>query len=221
VDGGTRALVPVRADDGTVRDRVRNALRAAIVSGELIPGELYPAPALGARLGVSSTPVREAMFDLVTEGLVVVQPNKGFRVTEMSDADLDNVAAVRMLIEPPATRDVVPFIPARDFPGLRSLAAPIVTAAASGDLVSYVEADRVFHLALFGYSGNTHLLEVVSRLRAQTRLGGLSRLVAEGKLGESAREHHELLSLIEDRDASGAEALMRRHIGHIRGLWSK
>jgi DNA-binding GntR family transcriptional regulator len=220
VTGGSRSLVPIRVAEGTVRDRVRNALRAAIISGELVPGELYPAPALGARLGVSSTPVREAMFDLVTEGLVVVQPNKGFRVTEMSSADLDDVAAVRMLIEPPATRDVVPLIPGSDFPGLRALADPIVTAADVGDLVSYVEADRVFHLTLLGYSRNAHLLDVVARLRAQTRLAGLARLAAEGKLVESAAEHHELLDLIETGDAVGAETLMCHHIGHIRAEWS-
>lgn len=218
--GGTRALVPVRGAEGTVRDRVRNALRAAIISGELVAGELYPASALAVRLGVSATPVREAMVDLVTEGLVVVQLNKGFRVTEMSDADLDNVAAVRMLVEPPATRDVVPLVPDSGVGGLRALAHPIVTAAEAGDLVSYVEADRVFHLTLLGYSGNAHLLEVVARLRAQTRLGGLARLAAEGKLVVSAAEHHELLDLVETGDAAGAESLMRRHIGHIRAEWS-
>lgn len=217
--GGPHALVPLGSVEGTVRDRVRNVLRAAVISGELAPGELYPAPTLGARLGVSSTPVREAMFDLVTEGLVVVQPNKGFRVTEMSAADLDDIAAVRMLVEPPATGDVVPLVPVSCFPELRTLAEPIVAAASSADLVSYVEVDRVFHLRVLGYSGNAHLLDVVARLRAQTRLGGLRRLSEQGKLVDSAAEHHELLDLIEAGDAAGAESLMRRHIGQIRAEW--
>jgi DNA-binding GntR family transcriptional regulator len=211
---------PLRRDaEGTVRDQVRNALRAAIISGELVPGQVYPAPVLGARFGVSSTPVREAMFDLVAEGLVVVHPNKGFRVTEMSDSGLDNVAAVRMLIEPAATRDVVPLIPDGDVAGLRALAEPAVAAAATGDLAGYVVADRVFHLALLGYSGNDHLLTIVTSLRAQTRLGGLSRLVASGKLDDAATEHLELLDLIQRRDAVGVEVLMRHHIGHIRDIW--
>lgn len=203
-----------------VRDRVRNSLRASIISGELAPGELYPAPGLAARFGVSATPVREAMYDLVNEGLVIVQPNKGFRITEVSDADLDDVTAVRLMIEPPAVRDVVAAIPAADFSGLRGLADRIVSAAAAGDLVSYVEADRVFHLTLLGYSGNGPLVEVVSRLRAQTRLMGLARLSAGGRLTDSAREHHELLDLMGAGEADATEALMRRHLGHIRGLWS-
>lgn len=203
-----------------LRDRVRNALRAAVISGELRPGTVYSAPALGARFGVSPTPVREAMIDLVKEGLVVSQPNKGFRITEVSEKDLDDITALRLLIEPPTVRAVVPLIGEPDFPALRQLAENIVTAARRGDLVAYIEADRVFHLTLLGHGGNRHLVEVVSGLRAKTRLLGLAPLVENGTLVDSAAEHHELLDFIESRDAEGADLMMRRHIGHVRGLWA-
>jgi DNA-binding GntR family transcriptional regulator len=204
-----------------LRDSVANALRAAVISGELKPGEVYSAPTLGARFGVSATPVREAMLDLVREGLVISLRNKGFRVTEVSDADLDNVAAVRQLIEPPTIRDVVPAIPAQDYPRLRRLADDIVVAAEAGDLIAYIEADRVFHVTLLAYSGNQKLVDVVSDLRSQTRLLGLTPLVESGRLVPSATEHHDLLDLVEAGDAEGAEQLMRRHIGHVRGLWAR
>ncbi|MEU5942670.1 GntR family transcriptional regulator [Micromonospora sp. NPDC047548] len=203
-----------------LRDRTRDALRAAIISGKLEPGVVYSAPALGAQLGVSPTPVREAMLDLVKGGLVVPQPNKGFRITEMSEEDLDNLAAVRLLIEPPTVRDAVAVIPKEDIPELRTLAQAIVDAAERGDLVGYIEADHVFHLTLLGYSGNRFLVDVVSDLRSQTRLLGLTPLLESGRLGRSAAEHHELLDFIEARDPSGAELLMHRHIGHVRGLWA-
>ncbi|MET9310357.1 GntR family transcriptional regulator [Kribbella sp. NPDC003505] len=204
-----------------LRDSVANALRAAVISGELKPGEVYSAPTLGARFGVSATPVREAMLDLVREGLVISLRNKGFRVTEVSDEDLDNVAAVRQLIEPPTIRDVVPAIPAKDYPRLRRLADDIVAAAEAGDLIAYIEADRVFHVTLLAYSGNQKLVDVVSDLRSQTRLLGLTPLVESGRLVPSATEHHDLLDLVEAGDAEGAEQLMRRHIGHVRGLWAR
>ncbi|MGO4751716.1 GntR family transcriptional regulator, partial [Streptomyces sp. 2MCAF27] len=121
-----------------LRDRVRNALRAAIISGELTPGTVYSAPTLAAKFGVSSTPVREAMIDLVKEELVVAQPNKGFLITEVSEQDLDEVTAVRLLVEPPSVRAVVPLVPAEDFPALRELAQRIVEAAVKGDLIGYV-----------------------------------------------------------------------------------
>ncbi|MCW3814320.1 GntR family transcriptional regulator [Micromonospora sp. DR5-3] len=203
-----------------LRDRTREALRAAIISGKLEPGVVYSAPALGAQLGVSPTPVREAMLDLVKGGLVVPHPNKGFRITEMSEEDLDNLAAVRLLIEPPTVRDVVAVIPKEDIPELRTLAQSIVDAAEQGDLVGYIEADHVFHLTLLGYSRNRFLVDVVADLRSQTRLLGLTPLLKSGRLGRSAAEHHELLDFIEARDPSGAELLMHRHIRHVRGLWA-
>ncbi|MFG1812566.1 GntR family transcriptional regulator [Kribbella sp. NPDC049174] len=204
-----------------LRDSVANALRAAVISGELVPGEVYSAPMLGARFGVSATPVREAMLDLVREGLVISLRNKGFRVTEMSDEDLDNLASLRQLIEPPTIRDVVPVIPPADFPRLRALAEEIVVAAEAGDLIAYIEADRVFHVTLLAYSGNQKLVDVVSDLRSQTRLLGLTPLVESGRLVQSAAEHHELMDLIEARNAEAAEQSMRRHIGHVRGLWAR
>ncbi|MEU4197638.1 GntR family transcriptional regulator [Kribbella sp. NPDC026611] len=204
-----------------LRDSVANALRAAVISGELKPGEVYSAPTLGARFGVSPTPVREAMLDLVREGLVISLRNKGFRVTEVSDEDLDNLAALRQLIEPPTMREVVPLIPAADYPRLRRLAEDIVVAAEAGDLIAYIEADRVFHVTLLAYSGNQKLVDVVSDLRSQTRLLGLTPLVESGRLVPSATEHHELIDLVEAGDADGAEQLMRRHIGHVRGLWAR
>ncbi|TDC40645.1 GntR family transcriptional regulator [Micromonospora sp. 15K316] len=203
-----------------LRDRIGKALRAAIISGKLEPGVVYSAPALGAQLGVSPTPVREAMLDLVKAGLVVTHANKGFRITEMSEQDLDDLAAVRRLIEPPTVRDVVPVVPAADFPQLRALAQAIVDAVECGDLVGYIEADHVFHLTLLGYSGNRFLVDVVSDLRSRTRLLGLTPLLESGRLGRSAAEHHELLDLVEARDPAGAELLMHRHIGHVRGLWA-
>ncbi len=204
-----------------LRDSVANALRAAVISGELKPGEVYSAPTLGARFGVSATPVREAMLDLVREGLVISLRNKGFRVTDVSDEDLDNLAALRQLIEPPTIRDVVPVIPAKDYPRLRRIAEDIVVAAQAGDLIAYIEADRVFHVTLLAYSGNQKLVDVVSDLRSQTRLLGLTPLVESGRLVPSATEHHELLDLMEAGDGDGAEQLMRRHIGHVRGLWAR
>jgi DNA-binding GntR family transcriptional regulator len=203
-----------------LRDRVRNALRAAIISGELTPGTVYSAPTLAAKFGVSSTPVREAMIDLVKEELVVAQPNKGFLITEVSEQDLDQVTAVRLLVEPPSVRAVVPLVPVEAFPALRELAQRIVEAAEKGDLIGYVEADRVFHLALLGHGGNRRLLDVVSSLRAQTRLLGLAPLVSKGTLVESAAEHHQLLDFVESRNAEAAELFMHRHIGHVRGIWA-
>ena len=212
------SLGPVRREN--LRDGVKAALRAAIISGEMEAGVVYSARQLSQTFGVSATPVREAMLDLVREGLVVSLPNKGFRVTETSEEDLDELAQLRLLIEPPTIRAVVAEIPGADLGGLRDQAEAIVVAAEAGDLVGYVSADTRFHLALLGYCGNARLLTLVAELRSQTRLTGLSALLERGRLVESAREHHVIMDLVEARQADRAEAYLRRHIGHVRGLWA-
>lgn len=213
-----RSITPL--EKANLRERVLRALRAAIISGELTPGEVYSAPSLAARFGVSATPVREAMLDLAKENLVVVVPNKGFRVTVVDEEQLDQITAIRRLLEPPVVAEVTDLIPAEDFADLRQLAQEIVDGARAGDLAQYTEADREFHLRLLGYSGNQRLVDLVAELRGQTRLVGLASLLDRGYLVSSAREHLDLLDLMERRDAAAVEIFMVRHINHIQDLWS-
>ncbi|MFD5099291.1 GntR family transcriptional regulator [Streptomyces albidochromogenes] len=202
------------------RERVADALRAALIAGELRPGDVYSAPSLAARFGVSATPVREAMLDLVREGLVDTVPNKGFRVTEVSERQLDEYNHIRSLIEIPTVAGLATTADPAALEALRPVARSIVTSAAAGDLIAYVEADRRFHLGLLGLAGNAHLVEVVGDLRKRSRLYGLTALVERGLLEASAQEHLELLDALLARDAERARAIMTRHLGHVRDKWA-
>ncbi|WP_328914311.1 MULTISPECIES: GntR family transcriptional regulator [unclassified Streptomyces] len=213
----SRSVIPVQEH---LRDQVANALRAALTAGELRPGVVYSAPTLAAELGVSATPVREAMLDLAKEGLVEAVRNKGFRITEITDKDLDEYTEIRELIEAPTIARATVVATAEQLEALRPQALEIVEAARGHDLIGYLEADRRFHLGLLALAGNNHLVEVVSDLRKRSRLYGLNRLDSTGRLVDSAEEHIELLDLMLAGDAAGAEACMRRHLGHIRSLWA-
>jgi len=202
------------------RDQIAHALRAALVSGQLRPGELYSAPALAARFGVSATPVREAMLDLVREGLVETVSNKGFRVTAVTERQLDEYTHIRSLIEIPTVAGLAAGADAARLEALRPDAEEIVSAAKAGDLIAYVEADRRFHLALLALAGNAHLVEVVGDLRKRSRLYGLTALAERGLLQASAEEHAELLDALLARDEPAVRAVMTRHLGHVRGSWA-
>ncbi|RSM85742.1 GntR family transcriptional regulator [Kibdelosporangium aridum] len=204
----------------SVREEVVNVLRGAIVSGEMRPGELYSASGLAERFGISATPVREAMLDLVKQGLVEVVRNRGYKVTVISETDLDHITQIRQLLEPTAAAEAVPRITGSELDALRALASAIVDAAAEGDLVSYINADREFHLRLLAAAGNERLVRIVDDLRAQTRLYGLSALVASGRLADSALEHVEMCDLIAAGDAKKLKKLMSTHIGHTRREWA-
>jgi DNA-binding GntR family transcriptional regulator len=219
-DDGPALSVPQLSDRQSLRELIADALRASLVAGQMRPGVVFSVPALAERFGVSATPVREAMLDLAKEGLIEPVRNKGFRVTELSDKDLDDITQLRALIEVPTVTQLA-LVARRDaLEELRPLAQAIVDCAAAGDLIGYVEADRRFHLGLLSLAGNPRLVDIVRALRAQARLYGLDQLVREGRLTASAEEHHELLDALLARDAQRTEAVMRRHIGHVRGIWA-
>ncbi|HET9140190.1 GntR family transcriptional regulator [Actinophytocola sp.] len=212
--------LPNLADRRSLREQVADALRAGMISGRLQPGVVYSAPVLAATFGVSATPVREAMLDLAKDGLVEAVRNKGFRVTELSEQDLDELTELRMLIEVPTTGRLAGRLDGAALAELRALAREIEDGAASGDLIRYLEADRTFHLTLLGHAGNRHLVELVDDLRSRARLYGLDRLAGTGALVESAREHAALLDLIERGDRAGTTALIRAHIRQVRTSWA-
>ncbi|MFK0124517.1 GntR family transcriptional regulator [Streptomyces nigra] len=214
------ALPSLGGRRSSYREKVADALRAALIAGELRPGEVYSAPGLAARFGVSATPVREAMLDLAKEGLVDTVPNKGFRVTAVSEKQLDEYKHIRALIEVPTVVELAATADPVSLEALRPAAREIVRAAADGDLIAYVEADTRFHLGLLALAGNAHLVEVVRDLRKRSRLYGLTALVEAGRLLASAEEHLELLDALLARDERAVREVMTRHLGHVRGLWA-
>lgn len=211
----------LNANRERLRDQVAHALRAALISGELRPGQVYSAPGLAEDFGISATPVREAMLDLAREGLVEPVRNKGFRVTEVDERDLDQYTEIRALIEIPTVGQVTRTATREQLEALRPVAEDIVRAAREHDLIGYLEADRRFHLSLLALSGNERLVETVSDLRKRSRLYGLTGLDEHGELLPSAEEHLELLDLMLTGDAQKAEQCMARHLGHVRSLWAK
>ncbi len=204
-----------------VRDEIRETLRGAVISGKLRPGAVYSAPSLAEEFGVSVTPVREALLDLVREGHVEAVRNRGFRVTELTPAQLDHITEVRILLEVPAVRMVASQgADAAVIERLHELAQSILEAAQTQDLIAYVTADIEFHIAVIALTGNPELVELVRSLRAKSRIYGLQTLAETGRLLPSSLEHAELVRLIEAHDPEGAERLMRQHLGHVRGIWA-
>ncbi|MGO3153647.1 MAG: GntR family transcriptional regulator [Galactobacter sp.] len=202
-----------------LRDIVTDKLRAAIMVGELAEGTTVSAPTLGAQLGVSATPVREAMMDLAREGMVETQKNKGFRITSLSNEELLQITDVRLLLEPPAMPRAIGNLTPEVLAQLRDLADLNLKAAREEDLENYLLTDRDFHALILSQANNPVLADLCTSLRLRTRLYGLRSLADLGLLEDSALEHHRLIDLLEAGDGAGAEELLRAHIGHATGSW--
>ncbi|QEV62801.1 GntR family transcriptional regulator [Streptomyces spectabilis] len=197
----------------SVRGQVLDALRAALVDGDLAPGEVYSAPALGERFGVSATPVREAMQQLALEGAVEVVPNRGFRVARRGARELGELAEVRALIEVPVMLRLARSVPAGRWEALRPLAEATVAAAAAGDRARYADADRAFHRALLGLSGNGQLVQVADDLHRRSQWPLVTGPVhaRRADLVADAAEHTALLDALVVGDLGVVQSLVREH----------
>jgi DNA-binding GntR family transcriptional regulator len=211
-------LEPLRSI--SLREQAREAIRASIITGVMEAGRVYSVPPLAEQLGVSLTPVREAMLDLVNERLLEPVRNKGFRVPVLSDQDLQDIFEIRTLLEASSVRRISGPMLAAKRAEFAELVHQIEDRAASGDLTGFLTADRQFHLGLLSMLGNQRLIELVGSLRDQTRLYGLADLVKSDRLMESAREHADILESLAEGNGAQAEALTRRHLEHTRGIWA-
>jgi DNA-binding GntR family transcriptional regulator len=211
---------PQRLTLVSLREQAAQVIRARIAAGDLRPGVLYPIGRISAELGVSATPVREALLDLAHEGLVDVVRNRGFRVQVLSETDLQEIVELRLLLEVPVLDSVAQHLTPEHLADLVYLADEVEAAAADGDLVRYLSLDRDLHLQLIGIAGNSRLLATVASLRDQTRLYGLARLVGTSSLMSSTQEHREILSALARGDVTAAKNAMRHHIRHVLGLWA-
>ncbi|MBO0980757.1 GntR family transcriptional regulator [Microbacterium sp. SD291] len=204
----------------SLREQVETQLASRVVSGVIPPGHVLTVPTLAADFGVSATPVREAMLNLARRGFLRPIRNRGFEVTEVSPDELRELGEVRMLLEAPPMARIAGTLDAETETLLRDLADRIVEAGREGRFDEYLAVDTEFHLRILECAGNRKLVETVRELRQQTRLVGLVHLAETDTLMSTALEHAELVDLLVAGDGAGAEALMRRHIGHVGGVWS-
>ncbi|MEV0598815.1 GntR family transcriptional regulator [Streptomyces sp. NPDC050315] len=204
----------------SLREQAREAVRTRIVLGQIEPGEVRSVISIAEELGVSITPVREAVMDLANQGMVEVIRNRGFRVPQLSEHDLDEIFRIRTLLEVPAMADVVEVLDGAPVPQFRQLAEEITEAARAGDLAAFLDKDRQFHLGLLELLGNGRLVTMVAQLRDQARMQGLQKLADQGELTQSGEEHIALIDAIEAGEGERAVELMRSHLAHSRGIWA-
>ena len=216
-------LPQVSARATSLRDQVSESIRAGLITGELAPGEIYSAPQLAAQMGVSATPVREAMLYFEREGMVTKMRNTGYKVTELSAETLDGAAEARILLEVPTMAKIARTCTgetAEKVEELRGLAHKLNDAAERGDLVSYLQADLRFHCDFLALAGNPVIVETGSSLRTRSRVTGLRPLAEAGNLVNSSREHEAMIDAALAQDAAAMEAIVRTHIGHVRKEWA-
>ena len=209
------SLVPVVAGDRLV-DQVTDALRAAITSGVLAPGTHLSVPAVAARMGVSRTPARDALFRLGSEGLVEIIPRRGAVVVGGRLDDLVELFEIREALEGMVGRLAAQRRTESDLKILRKSFQAHTRAVARQDTAAHIEHDAHFHEALATASGNARMVEQLGRTRDQLALLTQAMSVRPGALDDRVIDiHRRILDAVESRDARAAERSAR---AHVRGI---
>lgn len=199
-------------------EEARNALLDAILHGILAPGTLHSVADLAEGMGVSRTPVREALLQLSTQGLVRFERNRGVRILGHSDDDIRQIYAVRMLLESPLAGTAATQRTNEQLARIEDTFTALEHAAADSDYRGLAQHDRGFHLAILDASGNAHAMHIIAGIRDLLSSLHITTTSGQRSLIDIAEEHTEILDAISNRDPEAAEQAMREHLEHTRDL---
>lgn len=208
-----RRLVPVNLDSyKPLRELVLEAIREAIISGTLQPRERLMEIQLAEELGVSRTPVREALRKLELEGFIVMVPRKGAYVADISFKDIADIFEIRVALEGLAAGLAAERITPEEVEEMERLLAEKSDAINKIDMEKLVDVDTKFHESIYKASRNERLNSIISNLREQIQRFRIRSLAYPGRMKESLDEHRSIVEAIEASDSQQARQLAQEHI---------
>ncbi|RDI95230.1 GntR family transcriptional regulator [Meiothermus sp. QL-1] len=196
----------------TLNREAYRALRQAILERKIAPGQKLVVRVLAEELGLSPTPVKEALSALEREGLVVAVPHRGYFVLEPSLEDVREIYDLREVLEGLAARLAVEKQSKALLRRLERLFHKQTQAAEAGALETYADLDLAFHRTLWEAAGSKRLLATAETMVGQIRLLISSSATVPGRLPQSRAEHQAILEAVRSKDPEAAEAAMRAHV---------
>ncbi|MBQ9091654.1 MAG: GntR family transcriptional regulator [Anaerotignum sp.] len=196
-----------------LRDVVFNTLRDAILTGKLVPGERLMENQLADKLGVSRTPVREALRMLELENLVELVPRKGAQVLDMSEKDIVNILEVRSALEGLATSVACKKMSKEDLQQLKNMEVDFEKAVAENDVEHFVDIDEDFHDLIFAATENDKLINIFRNLRIQLYRYRMAQAKNnETSMSTIVAHHRSIIRAIENHDAEEGASIAQGHI---------
>ena len=195
-----------------LRDVVYNTLRRAILRGELVPGQRLMEIQIAEKMGVSRTPVREAIRKLELDGLVEVIPRKGAEVAHMSGKNLRDVLEVRRALEELAGELACQRMTAGKFKELEQANHRFASVLGSSDIKVIAQADEDFHAVIYRATENERLIQMVNHLLEQMYRYRIEHIKDKSQRKILVQEHQEIMQALADRDPEAARQAIRSHI---------
>lgn len=201
-----------------VTDEVYGLLVASIFDRRLKPGTRLSVPALASQLGVSRTPVREAIIRLIREGMAAEEPRRGAVVAELRTSDLVSIYELREALEGLAAALAADRVEDVDLGSIEAAFADHRKVVAGGQIDALFRADMAFHHAIWVGSGNLPLLETLEQVQAKVRIAMLTTASVSAGPARALKDHAKILDAIRDGDRRRADAAAREHIERLRKL---
>lgn len=189
-----------------------DAILKSILSNDIRPDEIYNEMVLAKDLGISRTPVREALLELSVQGLVTFLPRKGIVVNRFTETDVDEIFEIRRAIESAAVEKLASLTPPPDTQGLQKSLENQHDAVLKKDFWMYMRADRDFHIILSQLTGNRRLMAILQNIRNLVHLMGTQALELPGRADKVLDEHTRILETIAQRKPQQARRAIVDHL---------
>lgn len=197
----------------TLREKIVETIRSAIVNGQLLAGTRIAEPDLAGRFGISRTPIREAFRQLETEGFITVVPRKGAVVASLSEKDVSDFYDLKMVLEGYAARCAVEAITEKDLAKMESVNRQMEAAVEKKDLRRIFALHNEFHDIFLRACGNEKLRTLVQNMVMQFQRFRLL-LSMPGRIEELIKQHWEIIAAFRRRDADLAESLVKQNAAY-------
>ncbi|MGB9440018.1 MAG: GntR family transcriptional regulator [Desulfobacterales bacterium] len=188
------------------------AIRKSILSGQWKIGELYNEKAIAADLGISRTPVREALLELASQDLIIFLPRRGLMVNRFTRRDVDEIFELRKAIELAAVEKITVTSPPFDLFEIEDALLSQRKAVKQKDYLAFMEADRLFHTSVSELTSNRRLIAILDNIRDMIHVMGAKALALEGRAVEVIKEHQTILEAVKKGNLEEARRAMAYHL---------
>jgi DNA-binding GntR family transcriptional regulator len=188
------------------------SLRDSILNGQLQPGEIYNEMALAKELGISRTPVREALLELSAQGLVTFLPRKGVMIKYYTRKDIVEIFELRRVVELAAIEKVAKADPPKDLYKLKKSLDNQQKFAEKNDFTAFMKADRIFHATFCELTDNRHFVRIVENIRDLVHFMGMQGLAIKGRARTVIEEHEIIFKAVKQRKPLKAKEAMDYHL---------
>lgn len=215
-----RKLLPIQLESyKPLREIVFETMREAIIRGDLAPGERLMEVQLAEEMGVSRTPVREAIRKLELEGFVAMIPRKGAYVADYTIKDITDVFEIRAALESLAAGLACERITEQEIDELQILVVKVGKTIKDNDIDALVEVDTEFHDRIYKASRNSRLEQMISNLREQIQRFRATSLASPGRIKDTLEEHKGIVDAIATRDIALAQRLAAEHVENAENIF--